>query len=82
MFVCTRFAAKEAFSKAMGTGIGQVFSFQDLGVLNDNSGRPCLEYSGKLKQWMDERKAFAMVSLSDERAYAMASVILYANDDH
>lgn len=75
-FLATRYAAKEAFSKAMGCGIGGVFSFQDLAVLNHPDGRPLLEYSESLQKWLAERQAQAHVSVSDEKHYAVATVIL------
>lgn len=78
LFVATRFCAKEAFSKAMGTGIGAQFSFQDLSVLNDEQGRPVLSYSDRLQGWLESRRAFAQVSISDEQHYVMSTVILYS----
>ena len=78
LFVATRFCAKEAFSKAMGTGIGAQFSFQDLSVLNDSLGRPLLSYSERLSHWLESRRAFAKVSISDEQHYVMSTVILYS----
>lgn len=47
-FLAGRFAAKEAYAKALGTGIGQHVSFQDIEVLNDATGKPvlvCKRYS-------------------------------------
>ncbi|WEG12532.1 holo-ACP synthase [Pullulanibacillus sp. KACC 23026] len=41
-FVAGRFAAKEAFSKAFGTGIGKALSWQDVEILNDSAGKPIL----------------------------------------
>jgi holo-[acyl-carrier protein] synthase len=76
LFVSTRYAAKEAFSKAMGTGIGKDFSFLDLSVLNEPDGRPKLLFSDKLSLWMHERQVLAHVSLSDEQSMAMATVLL------
>jgi holo-[acyl-carrier protein] synthase len=78
LFVATRFCAKEAFSKAMGTGIGAEFSFQDLSVLNDDLGRPVLRYSERLTSWLQSRRAFAQVSISDEQHYVMSTVIIYS----
>ncbi|BET26044.1 holo-[acyl-carrier protein] synthase [Limnobacter thiooxidans] len=78
LYVATRFCAKEAFSKAMGTGIGAQFSFQDLSVLNDELGRPLLSYSERLSGWLESRRAFAKVSISDEQHYVMSTVILYS----
>jgi holo-[acyl-carrier protein] synthase len=80
LYLCTRFAAKEAFSKALGTGIGQFFSFQDVSVLNDELGRPMLKYSERFDSWMRERRASAQVSVSDEQSYALATVIVYVSE--
>jgi holo-[acyl-carrier protein] synthase len=80
LYLCTRFAAKEAFSKALGTGIGQFFSFQDVSVLNDELGRPVLTYSERFEGWMREQRASAQVSVSDERLYALATVIVYVSE--
>jgi len=59
LFVATRYCAKEAFSKAMGTGVGAQFSFQDLSVLNSDSGAPVLVYSERLENWLQSRRAQA-----------------------
>lgn len=77
LYLATRYCAKEAFSKAMGTGVGADFSFQDLSVLNEASGQPVLVYSERLALWLESKRAFAKVSISDERNYAMSTVILY-----
>lgn len=78
-YLAKRFAAKEAFSKAMGCGIGHAFSFQDLAVLNEENGAPQLEYSSRLHLWLTERKLRAKISLSDEHRFAMATVILWTH---
>lgn len=78
LYIATRYCAKEAFSKAMGTGVGEHFSFQDLSILNDESGRPLLIYSTRLDLWLQSRKACAKISISDEQHYAMSTVILYS----
>ena len=77
LYIATRYCAKEAFSKAMGTGVGAEFSFQDLSVLNEASGQPVLVYSERLALWLESKRAFAKISISDERNYAMSTVILY-----
>lgn len=61
-FLCGRFAAKEAFSKAKGTGIGKV-DFLDFEVLSDELGKPVSN--------------LGEVSISHDEDYAMAVVILY-----
>lgn len=78
LYIATRYCAKEAFSKAMGTGIGAEFSFQDLSVLNAPSGQPHLAYSERLVLWLESKRAFAKISISDERSYVMSTVILYS----
>ena len=77
-YLATRFAAKEAAAKALGTGIGAV-SFQDIAVLNLASGAPVLQFSGAAQRLQQQRGITKThVSLSDERAYAQAFVILEA----
>lgn len=73
-----RFAAKEAFSKALGTGIGKHVSFHDIEVISDLKGKPHFTYSKKLLDYMNnEYGAFAThLSISDERDYAQAFVII------
>jgi len=78
LFVATRYCAKEAFSKAMGTGVGAQFSFQDLSVLNSDSGAPVLVYSERLENWLQSRRAQAKISISDEQNYVMSTVIFYS----
>lgn len=78
LFVATRYCAKEAFSKAMGTGVGADFSFQDLSVLNDESGAPFLVYSERLQHWLTSRRAHAKISISDEKNYVMSTIILFS----
>lgn len=66
-FLAGRFAAKEAFAKAMGTGIGKL-SFQHIEVLANEEGAPtvtCSRYEGKIH-----------ISISHSKAYAVAQVIL------
>ncbi|MBS9338571.1 holo-ACP synthase [Fructobacillus sp. M2-14] len=46
-FVAGRFSAKEAYSKALGTGIGKAVSWQDICILNDDKGRPVIEVLGQ-----------------------------------
>lgn len=80
MFLASRYCAKEAFAKAMGTGVGKAFSFQDLQVMNDEAGKPVLQYSEKLGSWMRANRFTALLSLSDETHYVMATVIFEQQD--
>ena len=80
-FCAKRFAAKEAFSKALGTGIGRVVSFQDLTVRNNDTGKPHFLPSEKLRLYLLEKGVKqAHLSISDENQYALAFVVLEAND--
>ena len=80
-FFAKRFAAKEAFSKALGTGIGRVVSFQDLTVRNNDNGKPHFIPSEKLRLYLLEKGVKqAHLSISDENQYALAFVVLEAND--
>ena len=72
-----RFAAKEAFLKAIGTGWRNGFSFLEIAVLNDEFGKPILEIYGKTKQFIEENKIKNMqISLSHLKDLATAIVIL------
>jgi holo-[acyl-carrier protein] synthase len=76
-FLAKRFAAKEAFAKAFGTGIGADVSFQDLMVKNDDKGKPFFVPSEKLRLKLLElgiKKAH--LSLSDEQENAVAFVVI------
>ena len=72
-----RFAAKEAFSKAIGTGITG-FCLKDVYITNDSEGKPLLNIEGAALSLMKERlgECKAFVSLSHEKEYAVAFVIL------
>jgi len=80
-FCAKRFAAKEAFSKALGTGIGRVVSFQDLTIRNNDNGKPHFIPSEKLRLYLLEKGVKqAHLSISDESQYAVAFVVLEATD--
>ena len=76
-YLAKRFAAKEAFTKALGTGIHAPANWHGVWVRNLPSGKPVLEFSDALKQLLSQRNiSTAHVSLTDERGVAMATVIL------
>ena len=75
-YLATRFAAKEAFSKAIGLGMRMPMSWRAMQTLNDPSGKPVIKCSGQLQAFMDEKKYFAQVSISDEVDMAIAFVIV------
>lgn len=74
-----RFAAKEAFSKALGTGISKGLSFKEISIINDKNGKPYIELSGKTKfivRLILKKKYKIFLTISDERKYALAMVII------
>lgn len=77
LYLAKRFAAKEAVAKALGTGIAQGISFEDIETFNNKAGKPEFCLHGKSHQ-----KALELgvsdyhLSLSDERDYAVAYVLL------
>ena len=76
-YLAKRFAAKEAFTKALGTGIHAPANWHGVWVVNLRSGQPKLEFSPALAALMQRRGvARSHLSLSDEREFASATVIL------
>ena len=77
-FFAKRFAAKEAFSKAIGTGITEGISFKEISVVNNIKGKPTIKLSGKTKSVLLKKikKARVHLSLSDEKNHAVAMVII------
>ena len=75
-WLAKRFAAKEAASKALGTGIGKV-SFHHLEVTNDELGAPRMTFSGYARELQELRGIQSIhLTLSDEVDYAVAFVVL------
>jgi len=76
-FLAKRFAAKEAFTKALGTGIHAPANWHGVWVENLRSGKPELHFTPALKDLLEQRGIRrAHLSLTDERALAAATVIL------
>lgn len=76
-WLAKRFAAKEAVAKAFGTGIGAKLSFKDIVVGRSPAGAPLLTFRGDGVRLAAARGVVgAHLSLSDERDYAMAFVVL------
>tara|TARA_B110000238_G_C15730544_1_gene270641 strand:+ start:116 stop:499 length:384 start_codon:yes stop_codon:yes gene_type:complete len=74
-----RFAAKEAFSKALGTGISNGISFNEISINNNNKGKPYIELLGKTKFIVNrilKKKYKIFLSISDEKKYSLAVVII------
>lgn len=75
-WLAKRFAAKEAASKALGTGM-QKISWRDIMITHDALGAPLLSFSGTAAQIADAKGIRTMhLSLSDEGDYALAFVVL------
>ena len=74
-----RFAAKEAFAKALGTGISNGISFHEISINNNKKGAPFIELLGKTKiivKNLKKKKYKIYLSLSDEKKYALAMVVI------
>ncbi len=75
--LAARFAAKEAVSKAFGTGIGKAMGWRDIDIQKKPSGEPFVVFSGPAKQLATERGVTAaLVTLSHTEHHAMAAVVL------
>lgn len=78
-YLAKRFAAKEAAAKALGTGIADGVSFQNFEITNRDSGQPELKLSGRAAEVAKKLGVqTTWLSLSDEKRYAVATVILEA----
>ena len=76
-FLAKRFAAKEAFSKAFGTGIGGEIGWHDVAVGHDQRGKPMINSSPQLLARLAKSDIKSShISISDESEYAIAFVIL------
>ena len=81
-YFAKRFAAKEAFAKAIGTGIRKNLNFKDIEILNNKTGKPYYFISSKIKSIIKKKfhinKFDLFVSISDEKKYSIAFTILRA----
>ncbi len=79
-FYAKRFAAKEALSKALGTGIRKGINFKDIEVVNNSYGKPLIKLKGTtaafLKKKVSSKKPTIYLSLSDDKPWAQATVII------
>lgn len=66
-YIAGRFAAKEAFSKANGTGIGKCLSFLDIEIMADEAGKPCI--TAPISKGVH-------LSISHSKEYAVAQVVI------
>ena len=79
-FFSKRFAAKESFAKALGTGFRNNLNFKDIEIVNDNLGKPFYLINNKIKQIIKKNKKIAnfelFLSISDENDYSVAFTII------
>ena len=79
-FFAKRFAAKEAFVKAIGEGFRNNINFNDIDISNDNKGKPSINISNNIKKFLKKKlkltKYKIFVSLSDEKKHSIAYVII------
>ena len=75
-----RYAAKEAFSKAIGIGISKGISFKEITVENLKSGKPSIRLYGNTKRIVNKilknKKFYIYLSLSDDKPYAVATAVI------
>ena len=79
-YFAKRFAAKEAFSKAMGTGISKGINFNEIVIFNEKNGKPIIKLINETKKNVEKKfkkkKYKISVSLTDEENYAVAFVAI------
>lgn len=76
-FLAKRFAAKEALSKALGTGLRHPVSLHNMYIGHDPLGKPCFRFAPPLQHWLDKCGiAQHHLSISDEHQMACAFVVL------
>ena len=75
-YLATRFSAKEAFSKAIGTGMRTPMTWRHCEIANAASGKPEIVLHGALKDWFESRGLTAHVTVTDETDYAASFVVV------
>ena len=82
-YYAKRFAAKEAFTKALGTGIRHGISLKNIEITNDSRGKPTISLKGQLNKYLKKKlgkKKYAIhLSLTDDKPWAQATVIISYN---
>ena len=79
-YLATRFAAKEAFSKAIGLGMRMPMSWRACEVVRAASGKPGLVLHGSLAVWFESRGLVAHLTVSDEPDYGVAFVVVEVSE--
>ena len=78
-FLAKRFAAKEAFGKALGIGVTAPATLPNIVIRHDALGKPLFAYARELENYLDARRLVAHLSISDEVEYALAFVVIEQN---
>lgn len=73
--VAKKFCAKEAVSKALGTGVRWPVSWRQIIICRDDMGKPYIETDDTLTEWLTEKNLKLHLSLSDEKEYVVAMVV-------
>ena len=80
VYFSKKFAAKESFSKALGTGFRKGLNFKDIEILNDDLGKPYISLNNKTKKIVSKvlkvKNFDLFLSISDEKEYSIAFTII------
>jgi len=84
IYFSKKFAAKESFSKALGTGFRKGLNFKDIEILNDDLGKPYFKFNNKTKKiilkTLKVKNFDLFLSISDEKEYSIAFTIIQAKN--
>jgi holo-[acyl-carrier protein] synthase len=75
-FLAKRFAAKEAFGKALGIGVATPATLPNIAIVHDALGKPAFSYAPELEAFLEQRGLSAHLSISDEKDQALAFVVM------
>lgn len=76
-FIAKRFAAKEAFAKACGTGLRSPILMPNIAIVNDSLGKPSFNFANEIQEWLHAHSIkYCHLSISDETNLASAFVVL------
>ena len=80
-YLATRFSAKEAFSKAIGTGMHMPMTWRACEIVKALSGKPQIRLHGELAAWFEANRLRAHVSITDETDYAASFVVVEQTEE-
>ena len=80
-YLATRFSAKEAFSKAIGTGMHMPMTWRACEVVKAPSGKPQIRLHGELAAWFEANRLRAHLSITDETDYAASFVVVEQSEE-